>query len=72
MFHELARILKCFLKDHVTLKTGVIAAENSAVITGINDILQYSQIENKLIKIVMNVQNFRFLLLAFLIVFAIK
>ncbi len=49
-----------------------MAAENSAVITGINDILQYSQIENKLIKIVMNVQNFRFLLLAFLIVFAIK
>ncbi len=48
-----------------------MAAENSAVITGINDILQYSQIENKFIKIVMN-SKFWFLLLAFLIVFAIK
>ncbi len=29
------------LKDHVTLKTGVMAAENSALITGINLILKY-------------------------------
>ncbi len=29
-------ILKWFLKDHVTLKTGVTAAENATDITGIN------------------------------------
>lgn len=29
-------ILKWFLKDHVTLKPGVTAAENATDITGIN------------------------------------
>ncbi len=36
-------ISEWFLKDHVTLKTD---AENSALITGINYILNYIQIEN--------------------------
>ncbi len=51
----------------MTLKTGVKAAENSAVITGINDILKYIQIENKFIKIVMSFHN-----ITVFIVFAIK
>ncbi len=37
-------ILEWFLKDHVTLKTGVIAAENVALITGINYIFKYIQV----------------------------
>ncbi len=32
-------ILEKFQKDHVTLKTRVMIAENSALITGINNIL---------------------------------
>ncbi len=43
-------ILEWFLKDHVTLKTGVIDAENSALITGINYILKYIQIESSYFK----------------------
>ncbi len=35
------------LKDHVTLKAEVTVAENSAVITGINEtVLKYITIEN--------------------------
>ncbi len=30
------------MKDHVTLKTGVMAGENSVLITGINYILKYN------------------------------
>ncbi len=41
--HQIS-ILELFLKDHVTLKTGVMAAENSAVITSINLILQCTKI----------------------------
>ncbi len=41
-------ILEWFLKDHVTLKTG---AENSALITAVNYILQYIHIENRYFKL---------------------
>ncbi len=45
---------KCFiwewlLKDHVTLKSN--GAENTALITEINDILQYIQMENSYLKL---------------------
>ncbi len=33
-------------EDHMTLKTGVNDAENTALITGINYILKYIKIEN--------------------------
>jgi len=38
------------ISDHVTLKTGVMAGENSALPLGINDILKYIQIENHYLK----------------------
>ncbi len=43
-------ILGCFLKGHVTLKTGVMMqnAENLVLITGINDIIKYLRIERSL------------------------
>ncbi len=40
-------ILEWFLKDHVTLKTD---AENAALITEINYIVQYIHIENNYFK----------------------
>ncbi len=39
-------ILEWFLKDHVTLKTGVMTLKIQIYVTGINYILKYSQIEN--------------------------
>ncbi len=42
--HQIS-ILEWFLKDHVTLKTGEMADENSAVIIEINYIWQYIKIE---------------------------
>ncbi len=43
--------LELFLKDHVTLKTGVMSAKKiSFNITGINYISQYIQIENSYFK----------------------
>ncbi len=43
-------ILEWFLKDRVTMKTSN-DAENSALITGINDLLKYTQIENSFLKL---------------------
>ncbi len=46
MFHEQQiSILEGFLKDHVTLKTGVMMLKIQNCNTGINYILIYSQIE---------------------------
>ncbi len=42
-------ILAWLLEDHVTLKMGVMAAENSAL--GINYILKYIQIESSYFKL---------------------
>ncbi len=39
-------ILEWFLKDHVTLKPGVMMLKIQRCITGINYILNYIQIEN--------------------------
>ncbi len=44
-------ILESFLKDHVTLKTGVIMQKIQLCITEINDILQYIHLENNSIKL---------------------
>ncbi len=41
-----------FLKDHVTLKTGVIMLKIQLCITGINDILKYILIENSYFKLI--------------------
>ncbi len=38
-------IFKLFLKDHVTLKTGIMAAKKQLCITGINYIWKYIKIE---------------------------
>ncbi len=46
VFEQQISILEGFLKDHVTLKTGVMKLKNLALITGINDILKYIQIES--------------------------
>ncbi len=48
MFLELQiSILECFfLKDHVTVKTEVMAAENSALPSGIYYFLKYIKIGN--------------------------
>ncbi len=44
-------ILEWFLKDHVTLKTGVMMLKIQLCITGINYILKYIQIENSYFKL---------------------
>ncbi len=43
-------ILELFLKDHVTLKTGVMMLKIQLRITGMNDILKYIQTENSYFK----------------------
>ncbi len=45
------QLLECFLKDHVTLKTGVMMLEIQLRITGIGYILQYITIEDSYIKL---------------------
>ncbi len=44
-------ILERFLKDHVTLKSGVMMLKIQLCITGINNILNYIQIENSYLKL---------------------
>ncbi len=53
-------ILEWFLKDHVTLKTGVMMLKIQLCITGINYISKYIRIEN-FIKIVTSFTIFLFL-----------
>jgi len=43
--HQIS-MLEWFLKDHVTLKTGVMMLKIQLCITGINYILKYVKIEN--------------------------
>ncbi len=57
MLHEQQIILEWFLKDHVTLKTGVMAAE-------INYILKYIKTENSYFKL-----EYNFTILLFLLYF---
>ncbi len=60
MFFEYQiRILEWFLKDHVTLKTGIMMLKIYFCITGINYILQYIKIE-KLFEIVIVFHNICF------------
>ncbi len=55
--HQIS-ILEWFLKDHVTLKTGVMAAENSVVvITRINYILKYIQIKRDILNWIATFHN---------------
>ncbi len=49
MFWEHISILEWFLKDHVTLKTGVMMLKIQLYITKINYILTYILIENKIL-----------------------
>ncbi len=44
-------ILEWFLKDHVTLKTGVMMLKIQLYITEINYIFKYIQIENSFFKL---------------------
>ncbi len=44
-------ILEGFVKDHVTLKTGVMMLKIKLYITGINKILLYTEIENSHFKL---------------------
>ncbi len=44
-------ILDWFLKDHVTMKTGVMMLKIQLCITGINYILKYIKIENGYFKL---------------------
>ncbi len=57
-------ILEWFLKDHVTLKTGVMMLKIQLCITGINSILKYIKIKKKLFKILNSnkIHNITFLL----------
>ncbi len=52
LFEHQISIFKWFLKDHVTLKTGVIAAKKfTFAIIGINYLLKCIQIENSYFKL---------------------
>ncbi len=51
MFLERQIILEWFLKDHVTLKTGVMILKIQLCITGIYYFLKYIQIENVYFKV---------------------
>ncbi len=50
-FEQQISISESFLKDHVTLKTGVMMLKIQLRITAINYILQYIQIENSYFKL---------------------
>ncbi len=47
MIYILYKNIRMISEDHVTLKTGVMMLKIQLRITGINDILQYIQIENR-------------------------
>ncbi len=51
------RILEWFLKDHVTLKTGVMMLKIQRCITGINYILKYIQIKSNQINYIFDQIN---------------